>query len=160
MMNAAFTNALPLLLDAVLAGLLLVATITDFKRRIIRDPLNLTIALLAPLYWVAMGLTLPEMAIQIGMAIAVFAIFCLFFYLGGMGGGDVKLAAALTLWLALPELVTMILIMSIAGAPITLAAWADHRRSGAEGRVKVPYGIAIALAGWIILAQRYLNHFG
>jgi prepilin peptidase CpaA len=161
MMNTAFTTALPLLLCGVLGGLLVVATVSDYRSRIIPNRLNLGIALLAPLYWLSVHLPLwPGAAVQIGLGLFVFAIFSLFFRLGGMGGGDVKLAAALALWFAPAEMLNLVLIMSIAGAPITLAAWADHRRSGAEGRVKVPYGIAIAIGGWIILTQRYLNHFG
>jgi prepilin peptidase CpaA len=161
MMNVAFTTALPLLLCGLLAGLLVVATLTDYRSRIIPNRLNLAIALLAPLYWLSVHLPLwPGVPIQLGLALVVFAIFSLFFRLGGMGGGDVKLAAALALWFSPAEMLELVLVMSIAGAPITLAAWADHRRSGAEGRVKVPYGIAIAIGGWVILAQRYLNHFG
>jgi len=161
MMNIAFTTALPLLLCGVLGGLLVVATVTDYRSRIISNRLNLGIALLAPLYWLSVHLSLwPGALIQVGLALIVFAIFYLFFHFGGMGGGDVKLAAALALWFSPAEMLELILIMSVAGGPVTLAAWADHRRSRAEGRVKVPYGIAIAIGGWIILAQRYLNHFG
>jgi len=161
MMNVAFTALLPWLLCAILAGLLLAATVTDYRRRIISNKLNLTIALLAPVYWLAVGLEWwPGAPIQLGLALVVFAIFYIFFRLGGMGGGDVKLAAALGLWFAPGEMLTLILLMSMAGAPITLAAWADHRRAAQPGRVKVPYGIAIAVAGWVVLAQRYLNHFG
>ena len=161
MMNIAFTTALGLLLNAVLAALLVLATVSDFRRRIISNRLNLIIALLAPAYWVVVGLPLwPDAAVQLGIAAAVFALFSLFFYLGGMGGGDVKLASALALWFNLGEMVQLLLIMSVAGGIITLAAWGDHRRAGSEGRVKVPYGIAIAIAGWLVLAQRYLNHFG
>ncbi|WP_240309499.1 MULTISPECIES: A24 family peptidase [Sphingomonas] len=161
MMNIAFTTALGFALNAVLAGLLVVATVTDYRRRIISNKLNLTIALLAPVYWVVVGLPLwPDVAVQLGLAAAVFALFYVFFHFGGMGGGDVKLATALALWFSIPEMLNLVLIMSVAGGIITLAAWGDHRRSGADGRVKVPYGIAIAIAGWLVLAQRYLNHFG
>jgi len=117
--------------------------------------------LLAPLFWVVIGLHLwPDVAVQLAQAAIIFLLFSIFFYLGGMGGGDVKLATALALWFMPPEMLQLVLIMSIAGGIITIAAWADHKRDGKEGRVKVPYGIAIAIAGWIVIAQRYLNHFG
>ncbi|URD61943.1 prepilin peptidase [Sphingomonas sp. KRR8] len=161
MMNITFTTALWAALNAALAGLLVVATVTDFRRRIITNRLNLTIAALAPVYWLVAGLPLwPGVPVQVGMALVVFGIFYIFFHFGGMGGGDLKLATALALWFAPNEMLQLVIIMSIAGGIITIAAWADHRRDGIEGRVRVPYGIAIALGGWLILAQRYLNHFG
>lgn len=161
MMNDLFTTWLGPAFNAILAGLLVVATVTDFKHRIISNRLNLTIALLAPLFWVVIGLQLwPDIAVQLAQAAIVFLLFSIFFYFGGMGGGDVKLATALALWFMPAEMLQLVLIMSIAGGIITLAAWADHKRDGTEGRVKVPYGIAIALAGWIVIVQRYLNHFG
>lgn len=161
MMNPAFTTALAMALNAALAGLLVVATVTDFRARIISNKLNLTIALLAPLLWLAVGLKLwPDTAVQLGQVVVVFILFYLFFHFGAMGGGDVKLATALALWFSPPEMIELLLIMSVAGGIITLAAWGDHRRARAAGPVKVPYGIAIALAGWLVLAQRYLNHFG
>jgi len=157
-MIATFTS---IALVAVLAALLAMAAVSDFRARIIANRLNLTIACLAPLYWWSVGLPLwPDVPVQLGLALGVFIAFAILFYLGGMGGGDVKLAAALALWFAPAEMLRLVLLMSIVGAPVTLAAWADHRRSGTKGRVEVPYGIAIAIAAGAILAQRYLNQFG
>jgi len=159
-MTAPVTSYMPWALLAVLAVLLGKAAVSDFKARLISNRLNLTIAVLAPLYWWSVGLPIWSVGVQLGLAAGVFAAFAALFYLGGMGGGDVKLAAALALWFAPRELLQLILLMSVVGAPITLAAWADHRRSAAAGRVKVPYGIAIAVGAGSILAERYLNQFG
>ena len=149
--------ALPGGLALLLAG----AATSDFRHRIISNRLNLAIALLAPLSWWSAGLPLwPGVFVQLALATAVFAVFAVLFFLGGMGGGDVKLATALALWFAPADMLRLILLMSIAGAPITLAAWADHRAGGQAGRVKVPYGIAIAIGAGAILAERYLNQFG
>jgi len=159
MMNSAFTIGAPWALMLALGAMLIAAGVSDFRTRTISNRLNLAIALLAPLYWWAVGLMLwPGAAIQLGLALVVFAVFLLFFRLGAMGGGDVKLAAALALWFAPGEMMMMLVVMSLAGAPVTLAAWADHRRSGQEGRTKVPYGIAIAMGAAVILAERILNH--
>jgi prepilin peptidase CpaA len=158
MMNQLFTIA-PWALMLVLGAMLLAAGLSDFRTRIISNRLNLAIALTAPLYWGSVGLPLwPGAAIQFGLALAVFAVFLLFFRLGAMGGGDVKLAAALALWFSPAEMLMLLVVMSIAGAPVTLAALADHRRSGQPGHTKVPYGIAIAVGAAVILAQRILNH--
>lgn len=158
MMNQLFTT-LPWALMLVLAAMLVAAGVSDFRTRTISNRLNLAIALTAPLYWWSVGLTLwPGVAIQLGLAFAVFAVFLLFFRLNAMGGGDVKLAAALALWCSPAEMLMLVVVMSIAGAPVTLAALADHRRAGQPGRTKVPYGIAIVVGAAVILAQRILNH--
>lgn len=157
MMNAEFT-AWALL--AVLAGLLVRAVVTDLRSRTISNRLNLAIALLALPYWWAVGLSWwPGVAVQIGLALGVFAIFALFFRLGMMGGGDVKLAAALALWFAPADMARLVIIMSLAGGVLTLVVLWLHRRRKEAGRPQVPYGVAIAAGAWAILAQRILNHF-
>src|SRR5918993_592239 len=88
------------ILVCLLAVALGVAVVTDWRTRIISNPLNLAIALAAIPYWWASGLGLwPDVAIQIGVAAAVFGLFMIVYHLGGMGGGDVKLLGALALWL-------------------------------------------------------------
>ena len=80
--------------------MLLVACWYDLRTRTIPNGLNLAIALLAIPFWWSIGLPLwPDVAIQIGVACAVFAVFAGAFALGAMGGGDVKLVAAIALWL-------------------------------------------------------------
>ncbi len=98
MINAGFTELLPFMLLAVLAILLVVAAVIDVRTFTISNRLNLTVALLAPLYWLAAGLPLwPAAAIQVAVALSVFLLLAGAFYIGMMGGGDVKLAAALAL---------------------------------------------------------------
>jgi prepilin peptidase CpaA len=80
-----------------------------------------------------------------------------------MGGGDVKLAAALALWFSPASTIKFLVIMSIAGGVLTLAVVAWHRLKRRKGRPEIPYGVAIAVGGLAILgpilAQRFLNHF-
>jgi len=88
-----------LALICALGTLLIVAAITDLRSRIISNRLNLIVAALAPLWWIACGLPLwPDVVAQLGAGIVVFAIFAGLFALGLMGGGDVKLLGALALW--------------------------------------------------------------
>ena len=111
MENRLFTD----LLCALLALLLLWAAVGDVRRRTISNPLNLAIALLAPLYWYGMAVGLwPDAAIRIGIAAAIFLLLALAFQLGAMGGGDVKLAAALVLWFPPAATLAFIVLMSIA----------------------------------------------
>ena len=156
MFNAPFAE----ILLGVLATLLVVAAVIDVRTFTISNALNVAVALLAPLYWLAVGLDpWPGIAIQLGVALGVFLLFALAFAAGMMGGGDVKLAAALALWF--PPLVTLkfLVLMSIAGGVLTVLVLLVHRFRGREGRPEIPYGVAIAFGGLAILAQRYLNQF-
>jgi len=157
MMNSGFTD----LLLVVLALLLLVAAIIDVRTFTISNRLNMAVALLAPVYWWSIGLPLwPDAAIQIGIALAVFLLLAGAFYAGMMGGGDVKLAAALALWFSPPSTLKFLVVMSIAGGALTLIVLGVHRFRKKQGRPEVPYGVAITFGGLWILAQRFLNHFG
>ena len=148
------------LLCAALALMLLWAAVVDIKTRTIANGLNLAIALMAPLFWWAAGVDLwPDAAMRVGVAAAVFLLFALAFYVGAMGGGDVKLAAALALWFSPGSTLKLIVLMSIAGGLLTLIVMIDHKLKKNEGRPEVPYGVAIAFGGLWLLAQRFLNHF-
>ncbi len=156
MFNGAFTEVLL----GVLALLLVLAAVIDVRTFTISNGLNATVALLAPVYWLSVGLDpWPDMAIQLGVAAAVFALFAITFFIGMMGGGDVKLAAALSLWFAPADTVRFIVIMSLAGGVLTVVVLAWHRLRKRPGRPEIPYGVAIAFGGLAILAQRYLNQF-
>ena len=156
MNNAGFTE----ILLGTLAVMLLVAAIIDMRTFTISNRLNLAVALLAPLYWWSIGLPVwPDAAIQLGVAAAVFAVLAGAFYAGMMGGGDVKLAAALALWFSPASTFKFLVLMSIAGGVLTLMLIVLHRLAKKPGRPEIPYGVAIAFGGLWILAQRFLNHF-
>ena len=151
---------LPQALLAVLALILVVAAIIDVRTYTISNRLNLTVALLAPVFWWSVGLPLwPDAAIQLALAAGVFILLALAFYAGMMGGGDVKLAAALSLWFSPATALHFLVYMSIAGGFLTLVVMANHRLRHREGKPEVPYGVAIAIGGLAILAQRFLNQF-
>ena len=147
-------------LCATLAIMLLWAAVVDIRTRTIANGLNLAIALMAPLFWWAMGVDpWPDVAIRVAVAIAVFLLFALAFQFGAMGGGDVKLAAALALWFAPGDTLLLIVLMSLAGGALTLIVMVEHQFKKESGRPEVPYGVAIAFGGLWLLAQRFLNHF-
>lgn len=144
----------------LLAGLaiaLLFAAYTDWRWRKIANWLTAAIALGAPLFWLTSGLELwPGIAIQIGMALAAFAALAGLFAMRMMGGGDVKLLAALALWIAPSDYLTMLIVMAIAGGVLTLfiGVWNVIQRQ--PGKLSVPYGIAIAIAALWILGVNYV----
>ncbi len=148
-------------LVAVLAILLIVASVTDWRRREIDNWLTAAIALAAPLFWWASGLSIwPDVAIQLGLGLLVFAIFAGFFALGAMGGGDVKLLGALALWLLPLAFMRLLIVMSILGGLLTIIMLIRQKALKLPGKPEIPYGIAISIAGLSSIYERYLNHFG
>jgi prepilin peptidase CpaA len=156
MFNGAFTEILLI----ALAATLVVAAVIDVRTFTISNRLNLAVALSAPLYWLSVSMTpWPGMATQLAVAGIVFAILAGAFYAGMMGGGDVKLAAALALWFPPAGTVKFLVLMSLAGGVLTLVILAWHRLRRRGGRPEIPYGVAIAFGGLAILTQRFLNQF-
>ncbi len=151
---------LSLILVLCLGALLLSAGIEDVRRREIANWKNALIALMAPVWWWSTGLSLwPGVALQLVLAIIIFALFCAAFAAGVMGGGDVKLIGALALWLPFQPLLDMLMVMAIAGGGVTLAILIDHRIRRTESAPEVPYGVAIAVAGLLAFSEPILNHF-
>jgi prepilin peptidase CpaA len=156
MTNGAFTE----ILLGILALLLVVAAVIDVRTFTISNRLNLGVALMAPLYWWSAHLPLwPDIGIQVAIAAGVFALLAVAFYAGMMGGGDVKLAAALALWFSPQSTLRFLVFMSIAGGVLTLVVVGLHRLKKKPGKPEVPYGVAIAAGGLLILIQRFLNQF-
>jgi prepilin peptidase CpaA len=156
MFNGAFTD----LLLVTLAAILIFAAVIDVRTFTISNRLNLTVALLAPVYWMSVALSpWPGIAVQLAAAATVFVLLAGAFYAGMMGGGDVKLAAALALWFSPLATLKFLVLTSLAGGVLTLVVLALHRARKREGRPEIPYGVAIAFGGLAILTQRFLNQF-
>ena len=148
-------------LALILGATLVAAGVEDARTRNIADWKSIAIVALAPVWWWANGASLwPGAAVQIGIAAVTFALFAGLFHIGAMGGGDVKLITALSLWLPLGVFTDMLIVMSIAGGAVTLAMLAERRVRRGKGLVEVPYGVAIAIAGLMSLREPILNQFG
>lgn len=142
---------------AALAIALLIAAFTDIRERKIANWLTGSVALAAPLFWWASGLSLwPGVAWQIGIAIAAFIVFAAMFAMKWMGGGDVKLLTALALWVE-PELFLRLLVfMAIIGGVLTLVMGMWHVMRRQRDRLAIPYGVAISSAGLWVLGNHYV----
>lgn len=147
---------------AAFALLLIVAAWQDLRTMRIDNGLSLAIVA-SFLLWAGAGLalgsaTMTQIGWSAGCAVAVFVIGALAFALGAVGGGDVKLLAAASLFagptrqfdlLAVTAVVGGLLGLAIlAGAPIGPSAQSQSQvgalRSG------LPYGPAIAAGGlWV-----------
>lgn len=141
---------------AALAIALLVAAVTDIRRRQIDNGLNAAIALGAPLFWIAAGMSLGQVGWQLAIAAGAFAVFAGMFAAGWMGGGDVKLLTALALWIQPLWFAQVIVVMAIAGGGLTIIFAAWHIAARREGKPAIPYGIAISGAGLWALASQYV----
>lgn len=146
---------------AALAIALVIAAITDIRSRQIANWLNAAIALGAPLFWWASGLALwPDIAIQLGIALATFAVCAGLFAIRAMGGGDVKLLTALALWVPPLLFLNLLIIMALLGGALTLVLGAWHVMRRRKERLAIPYGVAIASAGLWVIGTNYLTAAG
>lgn len=146
---------------------LLRAGVGDLTTMRISNRLVLTLLLgyvvLAPLS----GHSLPQMALSLVAAVAMFCLALGAFARGWMGGGDVKLMAATTLWLGPPHLPAFLLWTSLLGGLLTLAlllyrslplagglpariGWVSHLHLRTT---RVPYGVAIASAALLVFVS-------
>ncbi|NTZ88193.1 peptidase A24 [Burkholderia metallica] len=117
---------------------------------------NRAVLAFAMLYFVAAALArdgLAQLAGHVATAAAMLLLFAGLRHVGWIGGGDVKLAAAVFLWagpaLAFPVL-TIVGASGTACGLAALAAGALRRRTAPARTIAtrgVPYGIALALGG-------------
>lgn len=141
-------------LQAALAVVLLaVAVGSDVRRRVIPDWAVAGVALLfvLPTLWAGHW---REAAAGGAVALLVFLGGSFLFWRGWVGGGDVKLAAALAMWVGPSGMVSFLLLTSLAGGVVSLVCvgWAVVVARWRQvpfhlDRVQVPYGVAIALGG-------------
>ncbi len=141
---------------AALAIALVIAAFTDMRRRQIDNWLNAGIALGAPLFWWSSGLSLwPGVAMQLGVALAAFAILAGMFALRMMGGGDVKLLTVLALWIEPGWFLKLIIVMALVGGVLTIVMGAWHVMRRQKHKLAIPYGVAISIAGLWVLGTHY-----
>jgi prepilin peptidase CpaA len=155
------------------AGLMATAAFEDLRRLIIPNGLILGLCALWPLYVVtAPVLTLAAAGIASLCAAAVFIVGALLFSRGLIGGGDVKLLAAATLWAGPTATVSLLVLTSLLGGllclllltPVGDLIAAVRPIVGDSGNptrgahpVLVPYGVAIAAAALIVTIPPNFN---
>ena len=149
------------------AGLMATAAFEDLRRLIIPNGLILGLCVLWPLYVAtAPMLTLLAAGTAALYAVAVFLVGALLFSRGLIGGGDVKLLAAATLWDGPAATISLFVLTSLLGGllclllltPIGALIAAAQPIVGDPGnpahpranRFFVPYGVAIAAAALIV----------
>jgi prepilin peptidase CpaA len=135
--------------------------VTDFRYARIR---NWVVATLVASYLplaLAAGLPLLSILTAFAAGLLVFAAGFGAFAAGWVGGGDVKLAAVIALWLGAEQTAPFLLCASIFGGALALALLAvrtllpataaSAAPGGEQSRLALPYGPALALAGVLLL---------
>ena len=157
-------------------GLLFLAAYGDLRNRRIPNALCLAVGVLG-LVRIAFAGDAVAALYTIAAAAVVFTASLVLFWRGAVGGGDVKLVAAMALLIGYREVVGFLVLMSICGGVLALGTlvremfrgrlvgvWRPARRSPSVGaavgamptaKPTVPYGVAIAAAGvaTLILAR-------
>ncbi len=128
-------------------GLLLLAAISDWRERLVPDAIPLAILSFA----VLMIAVLPAMrADWISRALALLLMLVVGTVLGNvraLGGGDIKLLAALAPWHGLETLAASLVAIAAVGGLLAIGFIAHGARLGGRWnaglRAKVPYAVAI-----------------
>lgn len=173
-----------------LALLLAIAAVGDARRYIIPNRLTMAVAGWFALY-VLVGLTVTRTLTPAALidpllvAAAVFAVTAALFALGVMGGGDVKLATATSLWAGSDLVFEFLTLTALAGGVLSMVALVRHKQrmaqsgggksvatgppvDGADADTTAPtaasappprvaYGVAIAVGGIFVASQLIIN---
>ena len=172
-----------------LAVLLAIAAVGDARRYIIPNRLTMAVAGWFALYalvgvTVTHTMTPASLIDPLLVAAAVFAVTAALFAMGVMGGGDVKLATATSLWAGSQLVFEFLTLTALAGGVLSVIALVRHKRRTAQagGRTpvaagppldgpevattapmadqpppRVAYGIAIAVGGIFVASQLIIN---
>jgi prepilin peptidase CpaA len=144
----------------VLAGLLIAAAWQDLRTLHIGNGLSIAVATLF-VGWAGFGLIAGSYTLQaFGLAIAcgagLFVVGAAAFAAGILGGGDVKLLAAVGLFAGPAGIVDLMLVTALAGGLLGLAVLVGapigpaSTPGGVALRRRLPYGPAIAMGGlWV-----------
>jgi prepilin peptidase CpaA len=144
-------------------GLMAFAASSDLFTMTISNKVSLALAAGFLVMALAIGMSPGEIGMHLAAAAAVLAVAFVFFTRGWVGGGDAKLAAAISLWFGFDHLLQYLLDAALLGGGLTLLllnfrllplppyferwAWITrlHEKKGG-----VPYGIALAAAALMV----------
>ena len=149
-----------------LVGLAAAWDVAEFR---IPNFLCLAIAALYPAYVIG-GSQPVDWPVATALASLLLVIGIALFCCGVVGGGDVKLLAAVALWAGPERIVELLLVMAITGGVIGLMMMLSRhavavqamtwlgagRLAAAIGGQKVPYGVAIAASVYLTLGPALL----
>ena len=144
-------------------ALMAFAASSDLFTMTISNKVSLALAAGFLVLALAIGMSPAQIGMHFAAAVAVLVVAFLFFTRGWVGGGDAKLAAAISLWFGFGHLLQYLLDAALLGGGLTLLLlnfrlvplppsferwpWVArlHEKKGG-----VPYGIALAAAALIV----------
>jgi prepilin peptidase CpaA len=144
----------------VLIALLAAATIQDTVQLKISNLICGSVLLLAIVAIALSGFSISLWQNAVVFAV-VFAIGAFFFSRDVLGGGDVKLFAAVALWVDLSTALRLVLTILLAGGLVAILIivlrliapqWLTSRVKTLQPKAGIPYGIAIA-AGTLLIVS-------
>lgn len=154
----------------LLSALLVIAACQDIAKLTIANIFPILVVLLFPI-WVAMAgpeadiwMNGVNFLVILGVGLALFAMQWL-------GGGDVKLFAAVALWFDFAGIVPLIFYITATGAALTLVLALIRRTvpAGVRGKLDwaiferrgpIPYGVAIAVGAILCIFLQGVNPSG
>jgi len=149
------------------------AAVTDFMTMTIANRISVGLALAGLLALAVSAPGWPAVGAHLAAAALVFAVGFACFAMGWMGGGDVKFATAVALWLGWGHLLDYAVTFSVYGGLLTLLALFSDRvldplpalKVGFLARFqehrRVPYGIALSAAALQIFPETvWMRVFG
>ncbi len=142
----------PVWVQIILAALLVAAAAQDVVQRRISNWLCLGVIIAAVAAAIAVGPTWAlwqnglVFLILLGLGTGLFAV-------GWLGGGDVKLLAALGLWVNLAAALPLVAIILISGGVLALLSILVRGGKGIRKSKGIPYGVAVAVGAGIILLK-------
>lgn len=145
----------PLWAQLLVMLLLVAAAAQDVVERRISNWLCAAVLIAAAAAAMAVG---PGVALwQNALLVAAVVVLGLpLFAAGWLGGGDVKLLAAVASWADLASILPLLALIFIAGGAVALLSLAVRRKALSKAAKGVPYGVAIALGTGIVIAQPLL----
>ncbi|WP_117192984.1 A24 family peptidase [Rhizobium terrae] len=161
-----FSETASFLIVLVLPLCLAFAAVSDLLTMTIPNRISITLItsflVLAPLS----GAALPEIGMSLIAGLAVFGVCFALFALNVMGGGDAKLLTAAAVWYGFnTSLLAFLVTVGFVGGAVTLVFLLLRSQANSALAIgirlppslvsakKIPYGIAIAIAGFMTFGQ-------
>lgn len=142
---------------AAFVGLVLFAALSDIATMEIPNWVSIAAALLFPLAaWLA-DMSGAQIGLHLGVGVIVFLIGFGLFSIGVLGGGDVKVIAAVSVWTGLAALSSFAFAMTLAGGALALSIMVARKAAKPAASTPaflnrllrpengIPYAVAIAV---------------
>ena len=133
----------------MLAAIFLLAlmTVTDFEQYMLFDAMTLSLALIGAIRVWQMGLNVQDCVAASAIGGGIFLLLAVLSK-GALGGGDVKLIAALGLWLGCEKILSVVLIGTVSAGIVALLLILAKKK---DRKSYFAYGPYFALAAIYIL---------